>query len=30
MNYKIGYEQTDEKTLVEIYGLPFETHDSIL
>lgn len=22
--YKIGYEQTDEKTLVEIYGLPFE------
>lgn len=24
MNYKIGYEQTDEKTLVEIYGLPFE------
>lgn len=23
-NYKIGYEQTDKKTLVEIYGLEFE------
>lgn len=22
--YKIGYEQTDEKILVDIYGLPFE------
>ena len=24
MNYKIGYEQTDRKILVDIYGLEFE------